>query len=70
MTASQKLKSISAVVAVVAAITLGVALILAIWFEFEYEILWKSIATCFVVLLLAGFLHVVAQGMVQGEEKN
>jgi hypothetical protein len=67
---SQKIRNITAVVALVNCVALAISIILSIWFEFTNEIILKSIGTCFVLLLLSGFIHAVAQGMVEAENEK
>ena len=61
----QKLKAWSALSSVICAALVAVALIVGIWFEFESEILWKSIATIFVLFFLSALTHAIMQGMTQ-----
>ena len=61
----KKLISISALACASLGVALDLAVIAAIWFEAESAILWKSVATLFVLFILSGVLHTVAKGTRQ-----
>jgi len=62
----KKLICISALACVSLGVALALSVIAAIWFEAESAILWKSVATLFVLFILSGLLHTVAKGMAEG----
>lgn len=64
----RKTKIVSAAVAVVACVGLAVTIIIGIWSEITNDLYWKCIWTAAVILILAGFVHAVAQGMESKEK--
>jgi hypothetical protein len=66
----QKLKAWSALSAVICAALLAVALIIAIWLEFENPVLWKWVGTLFVLFFLSALIHAIMQGMAPKDGKE
>lgn len=58
-------KTWTALSSVICAALLAVAIIVGIWCEFESEVLWKSIATLFVLFFLSVLTHAIMQGMTE-----